>query len=402
MGGLQIFDKSLDPSKALTNQFDQGSLFTQFLIFEFFPQRAFLFGICLVLWVLGSLCSAPSRKTKWIAALGLGLLPLLHLHSFLAISIPLLALFAFPLSGSGTFSDRKSALSFGSLVAGIGGASQLFLFHEKNPNSLSWNIILPGWAQNPSSGQAAAIAMNPIWFWIYNTGLFLPAAFAGFWIIRKNRDFRAWAVTGFLLFCISLVFCMQPYFYDNLKLFTYAFLFLAFFLGIFLEWIQNHAGRFGRILAPLLLLLQCGTGIHELLAFQKGIEHATWFGPSELELAKGFKKIRNSPNDRVLINPIHNHPIPCLAGNPVVMGYPGWLWSWGIQYNSLESRIGSVLTGDSAALANVKALAPRYIVVNANEKFQNHPIAIPFLDSNFKKILSVDTWQVYQIEPSAR
>ncbi len=402
MGGFQIFDKALDPSKALTSQFDHGSIVTQLLIYEFFPQRAFLFGICIFLWAIVQLRGSGNWKKALLPMTLLGLLPLVHLHSFFALPFFLLPFLLYPSKTSGLFSNRTSVLRLGIVIAGIGGLCILFLFREKNPNSLSWNLFLPGWAQNSTTGQTAAIGMNPLWFWIYNTGFFLPFALAGIWLHRREPTLCSISISGWSLFLFSLMICVQPYFYDNLKLFTYAFLFLAPCFALSLEWLQKKSGKFGIFLVLILLSIQCSSALLDLRSFQQGIEHATWFGRSEIRLAEEFKKIRRSPDDRVLINPIHNHPIPCLAGNPVVMGYPGWLWSWGIQYGELEKKVASVLLGGADSIQNLSALSPRYIVVNSNEKFQNQPVAISFLDSHTKKILEVDSWQVYQVEPPAR
>jgi hypothetical protein len=400
-GGLQIFDSTLDPSKALTNQFDRGSIFTQFLIFEFFPQRAFLFGLCLFLWAVVRLRNASSWRKVILPAILLGLLPLIHLHSFIALAVFMLAFLAFPAPGSGSFSNRGSVFATGAGIAGTGALGILFLFHGRNAQAISWNFFLPGWAQNSAAGQPAAAAMNPFGFWLYNTGFFLPLTIAGIWLARKHAASRPLAVAGGALFLISLLFCIQPYFYDNLKLFTYAFLFLAAFTGILLDWIRTRGLRLGRLFLPL-LALQCATSVRDLVAFQRGIEQTGWFDASAIRLAAEFKKIRTSPDDRVLINPFHNHPVPCLAGNPVVMGYPGWLWSWGIQYGALEKKVASILSGDSDAIRNLEELHPRYIVVNSRESFQNKPVAIAFFDSHLKKVLSVDSWQVYRVDSPLR
>ncbi|MBU6154832.1 MAG: hypothetical protein KGP28_11065 [Bdellovibrionales bacterium] len=398
LGGFQIFDQGLDPAEPLTNQFEHGSMFTQFLIFEFFPQRAFLFAICGVLWALGSLRDPNSGKSRWLAATLLGILPLLHLHSFLVLPLFILSLLCFPIPGSGAFSSRRSVIGLGSLIGGIGLVLVFFLFRQKNEHALQWNFFLPGWAQNPAAGQAAAARMNPLWFWIYNTGFFLPFSLFGFLLYRRHRDLRALALSGILLFSISLLFCVQPYFYDNLKILTFSFLFFSPFFGLFLERMR------GALMLPALVLLgiQCASATKDLWSFQRGIQHTSWFGESEIRLAEEFKKIRISPDDRVLINPWHNHPIPCLTGNPVVMGYPGWLWSWGIDYASLEQSVGAVLLGTGDALAKVRDLRPKYIVVNSRESFQNKPIAISFLDANFQRLRSIDHWIIYQGEPRAR
>jgi hypothetical protein len=398
MGGLQIFDSSLNPAKPLTNQFEHGSIFTSFLLFELYPQRAFLFGLCAVLWSTGTLLGKSNKHSKRLALFVLGILPLVHLHSFIAIPFFLLALLCFPRKDSGDFTNRAQVVGRGAVIGGIGALCLWFLFRSPNPFPHQWRIFLPGWAQNEAAGQSLAASMNPLWFWIYNTGVFLPLAFIEIVLSRRNRNLMSLALAGFLLFLVALLFCVQPYFYDNLKLFTYSFLFFAPFFGLFLDRFQGAL----RSAALLLLALQCASATRDLWSFQQGIEKTVWFTELDQDLASEFKKLRSSPDARVLITPIHNHPIPCLTGNPVVMGYPGWLWSWGINYTLLERKAGSVLLGSGDALEQARSLGAEYIVVGSQETFQNHPISFSFLDSNFRKLKTLGPWRIYKVEPPLR
>ncbi|NDG84393.1 MAG: hypothetical protein EBX52_05055, partial [Proteobacteria bacterium] len=62
IGGFQAFDPSLKAGDPVTNQFEAGSVFTQFVLFEFFPQRAFLFALVLALPLLTRLLEARNTK----------------------------------------------------------------------------------------------------------------------------------------------------------------------------------------------------------------------------------------------------------------------------------------------------------------------------------------------------
>jgi|GEM_PF-2297544 len=410
LGGLQIFDSSLDPSKALTNQFEKGSVFTQFLVYEFIPQRAFLFAICLFLWIGGSIQSPlrPSGHSESpygprrvaLFAIALGLLPLLHLHSFIAVAVLLLSFWIIPNPESPILRNRKRSFGFGLSVALISAAGIFFMFRQPNPNALTWNVLIPGWAQNPAANQPGAAAMNPIFFWIYNTGFFLPVSLAGIFLKPKGARLSAHTLAGITLFLLAWTFGFQPYFYDNLKIFTWAFLLLSPLYGSTLEKLHSLGRNPKRWIwiAPLLLAVQVASGVSDVFRFSEGLERTTWFGASDFEFAKEFKKIRDSSESRVLINPTHHHPIPCLAGNPVVMGYPGWLWSWGISYGALENDVGAILLGTSDAAKAIEKWKPAYVVIRAQENFQGKPIAVEFLESHFKRILRVGPWTAYRTD----
>ena len=404
MGGIQFLDSTLNVSEPLTNQFNSGSLFTQFMVFELIPQRAFLFGIIFFSFIMGLLLkkirtskveTIIEQKRGWhyflIAAL-LGLSPLLHLHTFIASGAFLLFLFLFT-------SDRKQKIFTFKLGATTAFVAMVFIYFlilrgEKNHQG-TWDIWFPGWAQNPKTKLTVANEMNPFVFWIYNTGIFLPLVAIGLYLKRKEKIFYFLAATGLCLFTVALLFNIQPYFYDNLKLFTYSFLFLSPFAALTLEHIFET--KHLKLLALILLAFQCTSGFLDLqfLAHQK--QSAVFFTREEQALALRFKKIRHSANDLVLIAPKHNHWVPCLSGNPVVMGYPGWLWSWGINYASREQEVQKILAGDPEAIRLLHSLQIHYIIVNQNESNGVKAINFAFLESNTKLILRESNWSIFEV-----
>jgi hypothetical protein len=80
------------------------------------------------------------------------------------------------------------------------------------------------------------------------------------------------------------------------------------------------------------------------------------------------------------------------------MGYPGWLWSWGIPYVQVEDSIYSILTGHPDALSRLHALHPAFIVIEKGETLRNTPLNEEFLTEHFKKVLDDHGWIIYQTE----
>ena len=405
IGGFQWMDSSLKPSEPLTNQFDNASIFTQFILFEFFPQRAFLFGLVLF---LGCVIYA-FRKSKWTlrTQLGLGLVlslsALMHIHTWIAIGVLLLFSFFFPPFESERKGFRKSIFIFGAGVAVLSGLFLAFLLTREHADQsrMTWDMWLPGWAQNEHANVKRAQEMNFFLFWIFNTGIYLPLAAFGLWLKRKDKSLYSLAASGILLFAIAELVNIQPYYYDNLKLFTYSFLFLAPFVGFGLEGIagfKKFPKFVGPSLAVALLGLQITSATIDLNSFQNGLQSTTFFSAQEFELAEKFKSVRESADDIVLINPRHNHWVPCLTGNPVAMGFPGWLWSWGISYGDRERKIDEVLLGGPQAEAIIDSLHIRYAALYENERVANKPVNLPFFEARFKKVLSGAGWSVYSLK----
>lgn len=394
MGGLQIFDSTLRSDRAVTNQFESGSVLTSFLLFEWIPQRAFLFGGVVFLTAFILLLRCPGRLLRWTGMGLIVILPLLHFHSWIAAGVLYLALAVFPVTGSVHFETRKSTFRTGGIIAVLSGIITLLILSRPSKFHLSWDLWAPGWAQSPDTGLTRAASMNPLWFWIYNTGLFLPLVFWGIISSRTNPKLRALWISGLALFISGMLFRIQPYFYDNLKIFTYAFLFFAPFFGTTL---QRFSGRLLPI-ALILLFLQCASTARDARFLASGGERTTWFSSREISIAEQFKEIRKSPSDLVFTSSSHHHWVPCLTGNPIFMGYPGWLWSWGISYSYREKEVFEIWAGRPQALELIRNHGIRYIVFDRNETIMTHRPNEAFFDQHFKKVLDRDGWVIYSVE----
>jgi hypothetical protein len=410
IGGFQWMDSSLKTTDPLTNQFDQASVFTQFILFEFFPQRAFLFGLVLLLGstlYLFRKTSNPKKKwtlrSKIFLGIALSLAAWVHIHTWIAIGVLILFSFIFPPLEKPSPSFRKAIFIFGAGVAALSAILLAFLLLRGDSSStrMAWQVWMPGWAQNPSANIKRAQDMNFFVFWIFNTGLFLPLAGFGMWMKRKDKTLYALAASGMLLFTIAEFINLQPYYYDNLKLFTVSFLFLAPFVGFALESIasfRKFPKYLGASLAAGLLLLQITSATLDFNSFENGLQKTLFFSAYEFTLAEDFKNLRTSANDIVLITPRHNHWIPCLTGNPVAMGYPGWLWSWGISYRAREKEINEVLLGTPRADAVIDSLHIAYAALQEGEKAANQPVNLNYFETHFKKIYSRGGWSVYSLK----
>ncbi len=402
-GGFQCFDSAIGPKEFVTNQFDLGSIFTQFIIFELFPQRAFLFGVICFSLLAGRLIRGMKNNTltlPQVSILGvlISLMTWLHVHTWISISSLILFSFIAP-----PVPFRKKILIFGASVAGLSAILLGYLLFRGHPSpefSNTWDIWFPLWAQSPKANIAKAHDMNFFVFWIYNTGIFLPLALAGIYFtgcFSKGASYlKPLAYSGLTLFLVALFFNIQPYYYDNLKLFTYSFLLLAPFAALGLEKIAG----LHKLLYPVavaLLAVQCASACLDLNSLRSHIQTTTFFNADEFTLAEEFKSIRKSPDSLVLIGSGHNHWVPCLAGNPIVMGYPGWLWSWGINYVSRERQVQAILMGKPEAQAAIQALHFDYVIVRKNEEIDRKPINHDFLKTQFQLLRDKSGWEIYSI-----
>jgi hypothetical protein len=125
IGGFQWLSGGLNPNEPLTNQFNEGSVFTQFVLFELFPQRAFLFGLTAFSLLFTWAFQTKTQKTKnWILlGIAFSMLSLIHVHTWIAMGTLIMAVFIFPPVVSKFRVDRKSVFYFGLAVIALSSLS---------------------------------------------------------------------------------------------------------------------------------------------------------------------------------------------------------------------------------------------------------------------------------------
>lgn len=346
LGGVQVWLEG-NPSYPVTNHPTRGPYIAQILLFEFLPQRAFTFAI-----VLATLLLTWHRKlTKneqpisfpqaLILTLGFCSLAWLHVHTWLAIALFLLVDFLLEAISKKSISKNSKKLYVGMAVALISGLMLWFLLlRNPVPPNLqhSWSKFHLGFGNPPE---------NFLWFWIKETSIFLPLAAWGSVILARSRS-PSWnlVATGWTLFLLCNVVQFQPSYFDNLKLFTYSFLFLV---PAVLSGLQNFV-FYPKQFRIILVIALIASGARDTIFFWTQPQTAHLYTHAEIELARGFLKnpaiqeLKAKPKGILsLSEPEHNHWLSNLTGTPVYMGYPGWLWSWGLNYTQHEQKLKQAL-----------------------------------------------------------
>jgi uncharacterized membrane protein len=85
----------------------------------------------------------------------------------------------------------------------------------------------------------------------------------------------------------------------------------------------------------------------------------------ELELAEAFRRA-SPPDALVLGSDDHHHWVHALAGRRMLLGYRGWLASYGIDYAEVERDVQRMLqSGDPALLARYGV---DFVVIGRSER----------------------------------
>lgn len=345
------------PSREYTVHPEVGMRWINNLLAQFLPQRAFLFGAP---WYLAVLVMMDRwRVDRWhqqrisvVVAAGMtAMLLMLHIHTFIVA--------AFVGAAFLLLRPRlwRHWLSYAGLVALVGGPLYWVLYGQSV--EASFFSVLPGWLAHPHKE-------NVVWplFWWRNWGLFLPLALVGTWMQRRHLHPTQWA--AWFMFGAANVILFQPHDWDNSKIFLWVFLFLCPLVLVPLRWLWHRS--FGRVVAGVLFFLLTATGWIDLWRLTAIPEHQMlMLSHEDAELARVVRTV--TPTDAVILtSDQHNHWVTTMTGRRILMGYRGWLWTYGIDYTRRERDIRDMYAG-----RNVSELFAQYqvsyVVIGPSERY---------------------------------
>jgi hypothetical protein len=377
------------------------------------PQRGFLIGLPLATiaftqwWLATSDKSKPTetavtgkktrQKTVWqqepqpsrfslntrrmiAAGVAAGLLPLVHAHSFVVVMAMAACLallqtrwrewFAFFVVASAIaipqllWSTMHSAVNAGTFFA--------------------WEL---GW----DHGQE-----NPIWFWFKNTGIFIPLIFAA--VLTKGdgylipRRLLLFYLPFTLCFIIPNVVKMAPWIWDNIKVLYYWWLASSPLVALLLARLWRE-GSIRRVIAVLLFVCVTFAGALDVAGIAMRSVKYEVFDAAGLQFAE-FVKQQTAPRSLIIHAPVHNTPV-FLTGRRSLMGYPGHIWTHGLEFVQRESEIKRIYQGAPGADLLIKNYGIEYAVVGPQERLVTQVNDLFF--NRFEKVGEVGGYTLYKI-----
>jgi len=376
----------------------------------YLPQRSFVFGAAIVMAVL-LLLTPPLLATaffrwretlttirqswrRWtlkseavsflIAGALAGLLPLFHVQSLVVLGI-VAACWAlcFP---------RPAWIGFFALMALL-AVPRLLMAVPGDPGAPPEHQY-PRWLIGWMSGTDF-----PPWFWIKNTGLFWPLVLVALLSpLALNRRARLLIAPFSLVFLVANLIKYQPWDWDNSKLLDFWYLASAVAVGAILirTWRATIVGALGAVIMWLTLVAAGALSLLQSLPPQ-GPAYV-WFSAEDLQLATQVRQ--DTPAKAIFVTGEQpNNPIADLAGRSVLMSYPGWLWSYGINYTQREADLARIYHGGAAALELLHHYHADYVLVGPNEIATLHP-NLDYFNTTFRLALHTANYQVYAVPPS--
>lgn len=387
------------------------------------PQRAFIpgfaFGV-IIFYFLWRYREERNKRFLLIAGIATSLLPFVHIHSFVAFGMaalflalgdiiyaalhPRSVLPALPSIESqdmtndpqhsnqifpehitpaqrirATLKPIAAWLYFALPVIGIATPQVLWLFPFGNDSFLRLQF---GWMKGNET----------FWeFWGKNLGIHLPVIVLAFTLAEKRiRNFYL-AFAG--IFIVANIIIFQPHDYDNMKLMIWWYLASSILISaLCVQLIKRYRGT-GAFTTGLLIFLLMATGI--LSVYRESYTSWLIFSREDMALAAFVRE--HTPSDaRFLTSDKHNHPIPCLAGRQILMGFRGWLWTHGINYTQREQEVYEMYSGGARALELLKTDRVDYILIE-RDKVSDFRMNLKFFMDKFSVVYQSPNYILFHI-----
>jgi hypothetical protein len=239
---------------------------------------------------------------------------------------------------------------------------------------------------------------NAIWFWLKNAGLFIPLTVAAvLWRGKQplvSRRLLLFLAPFSLCFIIPNVLKMAPWIWDNIKVLFYWWVASAPLVAMLL----SRLWRKGPALKLLALgLFGCITlaGALDVGAIVLRSNEYQVFDSSGVAFAELVKE-RTETRALIIHAPVHNHPI-FLTGRRSLMGYPGHIWTHGLDYTQREAEIKRIYAGGSDAPLLLQKYGVQYAVVGPHER-DLMTVNEGFF-SRFQVIGEIGGYRLYKITP---
>jgi hypothetical protein len=299
------------------------------------------------------LAVSPRRRYLLAAGLLAGVLPLLHAHGFFAVMM-----------ASGAMALlfwSRDWLAFYLPALILSAPQALWLSGTPTRSKLfEWHW---GW----EAGEASLLA-----FWLANAGAFLLlliiALLARRFALAPARRFY---LPFMLCFILPNVVLLAPWPWDNIKVLIYWYLISCPLVAAVLAYLFSRRSVVWSLIGAALLVILTLSGALDVARGLSPVENVPLYSRAELEVAELIQQ-RTPPRSVILHAPIHNSVV-ALTGRQSLMGYPGHLWTHGIDYRQREMEVQAIYQGGPEAIELLDQHQVNYVIIGPIERETLHP-----------------------------
>lgn len=325
----------------------------------------------------------PSTRRMLAAGVVAGLLPLVHAHSFIVVMGvgACLALI--------NWSRWREWLAF-FVVASVIAIPQLLW--STHGSAVSTRAFI-GWEFGWDSGDT-----NFFWFWFKNTGLFIPLLIAALLWKTDNylisRKLLLFFLPFTLCFIIPNMVKLAPWVWDNIKVLFYWWIASAPIVALLLARLWEGRAWHRVLAAGLFVALTLAGGLDVFAVITRQSESKE-FDHDGVIFAEMIKQ-QTPPRATILHAPVHNTPV-FLTGRRSLMGYPGHIWTHGINFGPREADIKKIYSGSPDAASLLSKYGVDYVVIDPQEHSEM-PVNTDFF-SSYPEIVKIGEYHLYKIKP---
>ena len=309
-----------------------------------------------------------------------GLLPLVHAHSFVVLMLVAgcLALLAPRWRAWIVFFAAAFVLAAPAMWWATRGSA------ARPASFFAWQL---GWDRG---------AQNPVWFWIKNTGLFIPLLVAA--LARRggeplvSKRLLIFYLPFTILFLICNVAKISPWVWDNIKVLFYWYVASVPLVALLLARLWRKGAALKLMTAVLVVVLTLAGALDVWRVVSEASEQRE-FDRDGVAFAELVKR-ETAPRSLILHAPTYNHPV-YLSGRQSLMGYGGHLWSQGVDYAARESEVSRVYAGASDAEQLLEKYGVNYVVVSPLER-AGLRVNEEFF-TRFEKVGGTGAYQLYKV-----
>jgi len=336
------------------------------------PQRSTVFGFSLVLIVLVTLWIALHERLGWrsflFAGLVTGVMPIFQVHAYGTV-VALPAFWAL-------FNRRPDWVAYFVPALLVGVPILIWMWPPDNTSvcgampSIYGFCLQPGWLSsgNLLTDGPGAFGAKWLWFWIWNTSLLLPILLVAQLVLRSfPTAFPTWFAPMWLWFVVPNLVVLQPWVWDNTKFFIFWALLGSVLVGALLAAMLKRGPLTAVLAVAVMVVLGLSGGLDLARASDFKVSANQFTDAGGLKVADWVRN-HTSPTALFAVADDHNSPIPTLAGRRELIGYSGWLWTYGLaDYVRKGADDKLILGGDSSTPALIRKYHVDYVMIGPQE-----------------------------------
>jgi hypothetical protein len=376
----------------LTQRESTNIVWLNTIIGELVPQRAFILAIPIGALLLSIWYKRFIRQQKinpvtlFLSGILFGCMPVIHPHTTMVLALTIVV-WGLPELFKSQFKKTLidlSLIAIPTLILGVFLTTQ-FLSPSVSDGFFKW---YPGWLAKSKS-------VNWFLFWFDNWGLFLPLAIIGTGLI--NNTLKRVILPFWAWFILANLFLFQPYDWDNSKILTWVYLFLAIPVTVVLAYLWRKSTFSKMVAVVFFVILSLSGGVDAARMLDTKTYAIQLLNADELKLGE---IVRNqTPKESIILtSTTHRNWVSILTGRQILCGYLGWMWTYGIKADDRVTDIRYIYDGNLMTEKLLKQYGINYVVIGPEERSEFHPRE-SYFSTRYPLLTKVGSTTIYKITP---